>query len=255
MSLKTNIRKFILNKLGYYVHEVKTMPVGTDFGQDLKHKIGLKPKVIFDVGANVGQTVDFYQNLFPSAHIYSFEPIPKTFGHLQKHCAKMPNVSCFNIAFGEKNEQQTIQVLADANSVLNSLNSEVQADLRSSDQSYESAKITVERLDDFVKKERVSHIDLLKIDTEGFELPVLRGAEELLEKQAVSTIICEAGFMRTNTRNTYFGDINDFLESKGYALFEICEMGHMGFKVGRHYGNLLYVSKNYRETQYRNWQV
>ena len=108
---------------------------------------------------------------------------------------------------------------------------------------------------DFAKQEGIEHIDLLKIDTEGFEMPVLRGAVELLDAQAVSAVICETGFMRANTRNTYFGDINDFLEAKGFALFGIYEMGHLGFKVGRHCGNLLYVSKKYRDTQYRNWQV
>lgn len=231
------------------------MPVGTDFGQDLKHKIGLNPDVIFDIGANVGQTVDFYQDLYPKANIYSFEPVPSTFKHLKDHCADMSNVSCFDIAFGEKEERQTIKVMADANSVLNSLNTDVQADLCSSDEDYDSVEIKVKRLDDFAKQEGVKHIDLLKVDTEGFEMPVLRGASELLDSQAISTVICEAGFMRTNTRNTYFGDINDFLEAKGYALFEVCEMGHLGFKVGRHYGNLLYVSKKYRESQYRNWQV
>ena len=231
------------------------MPVGTDYGLDLKHKIGLDPKVIFDIGANVGQTVDFYQDLYPKAHVYSFEPIPSTFKRLKNHCANKSNATCFDIAFGEKEEKQTIKILADANSVLNSLNSDVQADLSSSDEGYESVEIEVKRLDDFAKQEGIEHIDLLKIDTEGFEMPVLRGAVELLDAQAVSAVICETGFMRANTRNTYFGDINDFLEAKGFALFGIYEMGHLGFKVGRHYGNLLYVSKKYRDTQYRNWQV
>jgi FkbM family methyltransferase len=231
------------------------MPVGAEYGQDLRLKIGLDPKVIFDIGANVGQTVDFYQDLYPKAHVYSFEPIPSTFKRLKNHCIEMSNVSCFDLAFGEKEESQRIKILADANSVLNSLNTDVQADLTSSDEGYQSAEVKVKKLDDFAKENKITHIDLLKIDTEGFEMPVLHGASKLLDSQSVSAIVCEAGFMRANTRNTYFGDINDFLEAKGYALFGIYEMGHLGFKVGRHYGNILYVSKKYRDTEYSNWQV
>lgn len=231
------------------------MPVGTDYATDLKYKIGLQAKVVFDVGANVGQTVDFYRSVYPEAKIYSFEPIPITFATLQEHCRSMNGVNCFNIAFGERKETMAIRVLDDATSVMNSLSNEFQDNLKKESSNFKEVSIEVETLDDFVSQHQIERIDLLKIDTEGFEVSVLNGAEKLLSSGKVSAIICEAGFMRSNTRNTYFGHINDILEKHGYALFGIYEMGHLGFKKGIHYGNLLYVSKQYRESEYKNWQI
>lgn len=231
------------------------MSVGTDYAVDLVDKVGLKPNTIFDIGANIGQTVEFYRDIYPNASIYSFEPIPKTFGELEQKCAGMKNVNAFNIAFGEKKESMQIQVVKDETSVVNSLSDKFQDNLKSDSESYETVNIQVERLDDFVKQNEIEKIDLLKIDTEGYEVQVLNGAADLLASGKVSAIICEAGFMRSNPRNTYFGDINDILEKHGYALFGIYEMGHIGFKKGKHYGNLLYLSKDYRENEYKNWQI
>jgi FkbM family methyltransferase len=231
------------------------MSVGTDYAVDLVQKIGLKPKVIFDVGANVGQTVDFYQSIYPDAKIYSFEPIPRTFEALKKHCTNRANVKCFNIAFGSEKADMSIQVVQDETSVINSLSDQFQSNLKNDSESYQTVNIKVEKLNDFVKEHGVNKIDLLKIDTEGYEVEVLKGATELLKSGKVAAIICEAGFMRSNPRNTYFGDINDILEQYGYALFGIYEMGHIGFIKGKHYGNLLYISKKYRENEYKNWQI
>ena len=255
VGLATKIRKVLLDKFGYYLHEAKTMSVGTDYAVDLVQKVGLNPTIIFDIGANIGQTVDFYHDIYPNASIYSFEPIPKTYAELKKNCSGKQNAKTFNIAFGEKKESMSIQVVKDETSVVNSLSNKFQDNLKSDSESYETVNIEVERLDDFVKENGIEKIDLLKIDTEGYEVQVLKGATELLESGKVSAIICEAGFMRSNPRNTYFGDINDILEKHGYALFGIYEMGHIGFKKGKHYGNLLYLSKDYRENKYKNWQI
>ena len=255
MGLSTTFRRWLLKGFGYYLHQAKTMPVGTDYEVDLIEKIGLKPNVIFDIGANVGQTADFYRNIFPDSSIYCFEPIPETFKKLNTHCANIDNVKCFNIAFGEKRETLNIHAYEGESSVLNSLTDEFQSEFDSESVARKSVRIEVDTLDHFVHEHNIAEIDLLKIDTEGFEVFVLKGGAELIASGKIHAIICEAGFMRSNKRNTYFGDINDLLEQHGYALFGIYEMGHLGFKNGKHYGNLLYISKDYRENTYKNWQV
>lgn len=254
LGIFSAFRNMLLNRFGYYLHSAKTMPVGTDYATDLIQKINLKPKVIFDIGANIGQTAEFYREIFPNAEIYSFEPIPATFNELTKRCGDMFGVKLFNLAFGESTESRKIKIVKDKASVINSINDDFQHDLEKSENGYDEVEISIETLDNFLELNAIKSIDLLKIDTEGFEIPVLKGAQKLLESGKVAAIICEAGFMRTNTRNTYIGDINDVLESHGYALFGVYEMGHLGFKKGIHYGNLLYISKEFRENEYENWQ-
>lgn len=255
MGLASKVRMWVQQSLGYYVHEVKTMPVGTDLASDLLYKVGVKPKVIFDVGANIGQTAQFYRAIYPDCTIHSFEPVPSTFNELRSNLKNHGNVKCHCFAFGSATESFKIKTVTGASSVVNSLSSDFQQTVGVSGQQTVVQKIDVMRLDDFVSRENIAHIDILKIDTEGFEMQVLSGATQTLQDQGATIILCEAGFMKQNTRNTYFIDLHEKLESHGYALFGMYEMGHIGFKKGKHYGNLLYVSQKFRETEYRNWQL
>jgi FkbM family methyltransferase len=255
MGLASKVRTWVQQSLGYYVHEVKTMPVGTDLATDLLYKIGIKPKVIFDVGANIGQTAHFYRAIYPDSSIYCFEPVPSTFDELRSNLKTDSKVKCNCFALGSANESFEIKTVTGASSVVNSLSYDFQETVGRSGQETLIQSIEVIRLDDYVSRENIDHIDILKIDTEGFEMQVLAGATETLQNQRATVILCEAGFMKQNTRNTYFVDLHEKLESYGYALFGMYEMGHIGFKKGKHYGNLLYVSRKFRETEYRNWQL
>ena len=66
-------------------------------------------------------------------------------------------------------------------------------------------------------------INLLKIDVEGRELDVLTGASELLRAQRIDMIYIEVGFNGQGTQQTYFADIDRFLQDKGYRVFRIYE--------------------------------
>jgi FkbM family methyltransferase len=66
-------------------------------------------------------------------------------------------------------------------------------------------------------------ISLLKIDVEGFEKEVLRGARDLLEKQQIDVLYVEAGMNPESTQQCYYRDIEDLLLTHGYRLFRIYE--------------------------------
>ena len=58
--------------------------------------------IIFDVGANVGQTLDKFKKLWPESIIHCFEPITEFYDTLLKNSLKYDEVSCHNFAFGDK---------------------------------------------------------------------------------------------------------------------------------------------------------
>ncbi len=103
--------------------------------------------------------------------------------------------------------------------------------------------ITIRRLDDFVKQQKIEKIDFLKIDTEGWELEVLRGASEFISEGKVQLILCEVGFARSNKRNTYFAELNDYLVERGMMFYALYGISYYQLKWGNHYGNALYVGK------------
>ena len=80
---------------------------------------------------------------------------------------------------------------------------------------------------------------MLKIDVEGYELVVLKGAENLLKEKKVLTIIVEVGFIHADIQHTYFTDVNEYLNAIGYFLY--------GF-----YDQAIYPSRYYPQLGYCN---
>ena len=78
-------------------------------------------------------------------------------------------------------------------------------------------------LDDFCSHHEIENIDYLKIDTEGYELQVLQGAERLLQSGMIRFIELEAGMNPDNDRHTPMELIKDHLEKRDYRLFGIYE--------------------------------
>jgi len=64
----------------------------------------LKPKVIFDIGGNIGITSIYLASLFPEALIYTFEPLKENFEILKKNTIQFKNVEVFNFGLGAKME-------------------------------------------------------------------------------------------------------------------------------------------------------
>ena len=76
--------KRLLNSWGFALYKTKYLPFGCDYKEDINRlSPNLKVEIIFDVGANLGQSALHYRQKFPQAKIYSFEPVTKAFQKLQ----------------------------------------------------------------------------------------------------------------------------------------------------------------------------
>ncbi len=65
----------------------------------------------------------------------------------------------------------------------------------------------------------------MKVDTEGFDLEVLRGAKSLIESGAIDLIQVEAGMNPENEDHIYFEHFTAYLQDYGYRIFGIYEQG------------------------------
>lgn len=179
----------------------------TDIGRS-----GCAIQTIFDVGANVGQSTLKFRAAFPNARIFSFEPVLDTFKELTANVSSDVGITtCHQIALGNEQGQRTIY-LSDQ-SLTNSL-------VKPQELSTPEV-VTISTIDNFAAEQSVTQIDLLKIDAEGFDLEVLKGAKKMISSQKVPFILVEAGFHPEDNRHVLFDELRSFLMPMGYLVFGI----------------------------------
>ncbi|MCB1484917.1 MAG: FkbM family methyltransferase [Hyphomicrobiaceae bacterium] len=171
-----------LDLVGYDLVKRDHMRYGVDILQDVKrlanrsqHKI----EICFDVGANIGQTSQQMVRAFPDATIHAFEPVTETYDRLVENVAKNQRIITYNYALGERSGSAEIEVFAQ--SELSSIAAQSPF-ITTYGERKSVESIGIKSLDDFCASKNIDNIDYLKIDTEGYDLNVLRGGTRALER-------------------------------------------------------------------------
>ena len=234
--LKNAFRRALAAR-GYELYRRPWLPKGVDVFESLRcHWPHWQPRVIFDVGANVGQTVARLRPLFPTAEIHSFEPVPATFATLQAGVRHDPRVHCHALALADRDGETWLRL--HGSSDLNSLNPALRA---AAGTSGPEVKLTLKTAAGFCAKHGITHIDLLKIDVEGFELAVLEGAAPLLAAGAVDYIVIEAGLMPGDPRFTPLPAIIERLRPHDFWLVGVYEQFGFRYQQSAEFCNALFA--------------
>jgi FkbM family methyltransferase len=165
--------------------------------------------VFFDVGANDGGTIRRARHSFRNCRIIAFEPHPMTFQKLTENMRNVPNTELVNLALGSEIADKTM--FEYDLSPVNSLLPNSQAAVRFAKEARQ-IQVRSTTLDRFCSERRVEQIDVLKIDTQGFEFEVLKGASSMLARQAIKFIYFE------------FNDISPRRDTSGGALEPIDQL-------------------------------
>ncbi len=224
---------------------------GVDFLSDLQKNIpAFKPKTIFDVGANIGQSTLQYAKDFPDSKIYCFEPVATTFEKLQHNTKFISDCRCFNLGFSSK--AGIAQMLSNLDySTRSRIKSE--GDQQKDNSTMEHVEVYLDTLDHFCGQHSVGTIDLLKIDAEGHDLEVLKGAESLLRSGRVEIIMVEAGMNEDNKLHVPFTKIFEYLKDFGYYLFAFYEQKEDWIRKLPHLrrANPVFIKQTYRQPSER----
>ena len=215
--MKKLIKKLIERLLN--IHVYRYLPRGINKTADVKNQLPrCNIEIIFDVGANVGQSTKEFVNSFPYAQIYSFEPVESTFQELKANLKDRNKVHCFRLALGASHGKGKMILLGPSVSysllpLRNRLNQIKE----------ETEEVEIESLDNFCRSNDVHKISYLKIDTEGYDLEVLKGADQMLSEKRIDIVQVEASMNPKNTRHVLFEDLKKYLEQRDYFLFGIYE--------------------------------
>lgn len=217
------------------------MPYGVSWQYDLQRFVGRRSiDVAFDVGANVGQTADAILRYFPGASVHCFEPISATYQQLVRAVGGRAHVRCRQDALGSAVGSAVVSL--HRNSELNTL---VPHGPRADDLTGEHEAVRVNTLDAYCAAEAVDHIDVLKMDVQGWEVEVLRGAQEMLAHNRVRSVLSEVGFRRGDRDMQHFAELNDLMETSRFWLagfYEPFRWGKNKSRVG--FANVLYLHES-----------
>lgn len=148
--------------------------------------------LVIDVGANIGQFARSISLFYPNSKILSFEPDPSIFSILKRNTKNMLDIKTSCIGLGDTNKTLTFY-----RNNLSVMSSFVPSSKDSGYSDANSINLNITTLDSLLKEEK--EIDLLKIDVEGFELEVIKGALSVLSK--TKYLLIEVGLGRDSANN------------------------------------------------------
>ena len=204
--------------------------------------VAAEPRFVVDAGANVGQTLEAFLSWWPSARCLSLEPLPDAFAELQEVVSKYSGrAEAINCGVGSKPGKMSLnasKTQLDTSSFhkLNKSAETVQAHhgLRSTpsflelgaEDNYE-VEVSVAKLDDILTSSKnksatwfnENSVEILKIDTQGWELEVLHGATEVLKRTKV--VLTEWQFDDIYGQPPPLHELDKILSDAGFRLWDI----------------------------------
>ena len=202
----------------------------------LKNNLDARLDVLLDVGAHKGETISNFLKNFKIKNIYSFEASKDTYQILKKNVDKVKdvyketNIEIFNFGIGSSVESKIFYELPDSNSSTFNLIDQKSSYFKRKNKilslffkkkfNIKENYVSQIKLSQFIRNKELIKIDILKIDTEGYELEVIKGLEEKIK--IVNFIYFEHHYDNMIKKNYKFSEIHEFLSLNGFdRVFKI----------------------------------
>lgn len=181
-----------------------------------------EPEVIVEIGASNGRDSLTYCETAPKATVYAFEPLPRSFSALQARTATEPRLVAINAAVSDTEGEADFfeTALADASSLAKPVATHSRFDaymkLTGTKHSVRTATLDAE-----CARRGIERINILKMDCQGAEMMVFRGARSLLERKAIDVIYVEVQFTPLYENVHLYHDLAAHLYGLGYRLHNL----------------------------------
>lgn len=178
---------------------------------------------VFDVGANIGELSLLFSRLVGSeGRVHAFEATENTFKKLTSICqlANRKQIILNQKAVSDKHGVLELFVYDDMHSTLNTLADRPLEDYGIDIKPISTEEVEAITIDQYCNEQNIESIDLLKIDVEGAEYQVLRGAEKMLRRQRINCCVFEFGQTTFDMGNNP-DEIESFLKSVNYTISNV----------------------------------
>ena len=185
-----------------------------------------KANTLIDVGSNKGQFSLLVRKYFPDIKIYSFEPQLNEL-NIQKKILGKKNINYYNLALGgeEKISNFYITKRKDSSSILKP---NQQNNINKIYDTSEILEINVKKLDSIISTVEISRPSILKLDVQGYELEVLKGASNILKY--IDYIVTEVSFVEIYSNQVTNKDLTNFMISNKFKLKSRCNLSKLNNK-------------------------
>jgi FkbM family methyltransferase len=220
VSLPSGIKIFVNDKATTSVN-VDDHYVRAEYLRDPEY-IPRKGWIILDIGAYVGlYSIWASRKVGEAGFVVAFEPNPLSYRWLVSNIElnKVSNIKALPFALGDKLEKKTLYVAEKNVGVSSLIKNHVLHNPSGKDTIFSSHVVQVLTLDYLLEKSpkivgrQLQRVDLAKIDVEGYEMNILRGAKKVLEESLIRRLIIEVHKDQVNTE-----DIVNYLSTYGYKV-------------------------------------
>ena len=196
--------------------------------------------IVFDVGAYNGEFAQLIHVVFPAARVWCFEPFTESYERIRTRFAGASWVSVHNFALSDRSG--TAELIVGEDQSTNSILSPVVTN-GAFEEDRPRVPVRLETLSTSVSQMVPGEpsISILKVDTEGNDLAVLKGGEDLLRRGRIEAVHVEVMFLEHFKGAAGFVEIARYLQEFGYRLYALYDL-----KKNRQgqlrYGNALFLS-------------
>lgn len=234
MFLRAKLRNYLARKL-----RVPEIP----FALERLYAVGFQPKTIFDVGAYQGDFSQSCLSIWSNAKVACFEALEHKVLQLQQLASLNSAIQVFPGLLGaEAHEQVPLHQSETASSVM----------VEQSNQNFPVTFHTMRTVDSIVQEHFGGHSpDLLKLDVQGYELEVLKGAERSLPNMQV--LLAEVNLLDIHQNVPLLADMIAWLDARDWVTYDICGLTRRPLDQTLWQADFIFVPRNSKLRSDKRW--
>ena len=222
-----NFRKLFPWKIRRFLKRIADVPDMWNTLYSLKEQ-NINPKIIFDIGAFCGDWTRNCLKVFPDSNYFLFEAQKDMADSLKM--METDQIITENMFLGENDGTYVDFYEAGTSS----------SALRFGP--HTSIKKNTTSLDNYCRKKNINTIDILKLDVQGYELNILKGAKTILNN--VNLIIAEVSFIDVYVDCPLVNEVIQFLDGNQFQLFDIVDLKRRPLDNHLWYCDMFFVKKD-----------
>ncbi|MCH8555205.1 MAG: FkbM family methyltransferase [Schleiferiaceae bacterium] len=201
-------------------------------------------KLCVDVGANVGQTTEVLLSTFPGTAVVAIEPDTDSFEKLKTAYQSDDRVTCLQAFIGAQKGSTTYYRNAHSD-----MNSGLKSGKEAWGKVVDEVTIDVHTLDALAVEQKLQHINFLKVDTQGYDFEVLKGATGLLKRQAIDLVAIEHIFSDMYEKLPQLDEVLLYMRQHNYQMISIYTPVYQNNRVG--WTDILFASNSFFQSNFQ----